>query len=189
MIRIRVQDGDVDGGGEVTAPPQHLVFAYYITGHGFGHATRALEVVRHLVAVGHDVHVVTAAPEFVFTTEIPSPSLHIRKVVLGCGAVQADALTVDHLAREGLFFWALLCSLHAQLDRPPSFLRVLNTGARSAVPPDDRGAPGVHPQDRGGVAQLHQGRPCGTNTMITDRYRFLLSLFCLNISAHQVELN
>uniref|UniRef100_A0A804UGH6 L-arabinokinase n=1 Tax=Zea mays TaxID=4577 RepID=A0A804UGH6_MAIZE len=97
---IRVQDGDVDGGGEVTAPPQHLVFAYYITGHGFGHATRAIEVVRHLVAAGHDVHVVTAAPEFVFTTEIASPSLHIRKVLLDCGAVQADALTVDRLARE-----------------------------------------------------------------------------------------
>ncbi|KAG2648476.1 hypothetical protein PVAP13_1NG027200 [Panicum virgatum] len=95
---MRVRDGDGDGGGEVTAPPQHLVFAYYITGHGFGHATRALEVVRHLVAAGHDVHVVTAAPEFVFTTEISSPCLHIRKVLLDCGAVQADALTVDRLA-------------------------------------------------------------------------------------------
>ncbi|OEL36892.1 L-arabinokinase [Dichanthelium oligosanthes] len=94
---MRVRDGD-DGVGEVTAPPQHLVFAYYITGHGFGHATRSLEVVRHLVAAGHDVHVVTAAPEFVFTTEISSPCLHIRKVLLDCGAVQADALTVDRLA-------------------------------------------------------------------------------------------
>jgi L-arabinokinase len=55
-------------------------------------------VVRHLVAAGHDVHVVTAAPEFVFTIEIASPSLHIRKVLLDCGAVQADALTVDRLA-------------------------------------------------------------------------------------------
>jgi hypothetical protein len=43
---MRVQDGDVDGGGEVTAPQQHLVFGYYFTGHGFGHATRALEVCR-----------------------------------------------------------------------------------------------------------------------------------------------
>nr|CAB3503737.1 unnamed protein product [Digitaria exilis] len=98
---MRLRDGD---GGEVTAPPQHLVFAYYITGHGFGHATRALEVrlsfpvVRHLVAAGHDVHVVTAAPEFVFTTEISSTCLHIRRVLLDCGAVQADALTVDRLA-------------------------------------------------------------------------------------------
>ncbi|GJM90184.1 hypothetical protein PR202_ga06441 [Eleusine coracana subsp. coracana] len=95
---MRVRGGDGDEAAAVTAPPQHLVFAYYITGHGFGHATRALEVVRHLVAAGHDVHVVTAAPEFVFTTEIASPCLHIRKVLLDCGAVQADALTVDRLA-------------------------------------------------------------------------------------------
>ncbi|GFP82172.1 l-arabinokinase [Phtheirospermum japonicum] len=39
-----------------------LVFAYYVTGHGFGHATRVLEV------------------------------------LLDCGAVQADALTVDRFA-------------------------------------------------------------------------------------------
>ncbi|KAF3341186.1 L-arabinokinase-like protein [Carex littledalei] len=55
-------------------------------------------VVRHLVGAGHDVHVVTGAPNFVFTTEIQSPNLHIRKVLLDCGAVQADALTVDRLA-------------------------------------------------------------------------------------------
>eukprot|EP00267_Zea_mays_P056409 XP_023156445.1 uncharacterized protein LOC103633730 [Zea mays] len=55
-----------------TEPPR---IRHYITGHGFGHATRALEVVRHLVTAGHDVHVVIAAPEFVFTTEIASPSL------------------------------------------------------------------------------------------------------------------
>lgn len=28
----------------VAPPLPHLVFAYYITGHGFGHATRALDV-------------------------------------------------------------------------------------------------------------------------------------------------
>ncbi|RVW34419.1 L-arabinokinase [Vitis vinifera] len=75
-----------------------LVFAYYVTGHGFGHATRVVEVVRHLIVAGHDVHVVTAAPDFVFTSEIQSPRLFIRKVLLDCGAVQADALTVDPLA-------------------------------------------------------------------------------------------
>lgn len=38
-----------------------------------------LQVVRHLVAFGHDVHVVTGAPEFVFTTDISSPNLYLRK--------------------------------------------------------------------------------------------------------------
>ncbi|XP_077214407.1 L-arabinokinase-like isoform X2 [Tasmannia lanceolata] len=82
----------------ILASKKHLVFAYYITGHGFGHATRVVEVVRHLIAAGHDVHVVTAAPDSVFTSEKQSSNLHIRKVLLDCGAVQADALTVDRLA-------------------------------------------------------------------------------------------
>lgn len=77
---------------------QPLVFAYYVTGHGFGHATRVVEVVRHLIDAGHDVHVVTGAPDFVFTSEIQSSRLFLRKVLLDCGAVQADALTVDRLA-------------------------------------------------------------------------------------------
>lgn len=38
------------------------------------------QVVRHLIAAGHDVHVVTGAPDFVFTSEIQSPRLKIRKV-------------------------------------------------------------------------------------------------------------
>ncbi|XP_026416771.1 L-arabinokinase-like isoform X2 [Papaver somniferum] len=90
---------DEDNSNESPPPPQkHLVFAYYITGHGFGHATRAVEVVRHLIAAGHDVYVVTGAPDFVFTSEIKSERLFIRKVLLDCGAVQADALSVDPLA-------------------------------------------------------------------------------------------
>ncbi|XP_010263341.1 PREDICTED: L-arabinokinase-like [Nelumbo nucifera] len=88
----------IDNGDHVSASRKHLVFAYYVTGHGFGHATRVVEVVRHLILAGHDVHVVTGAPDFVFTTEIESPRLFIRKVLLDCGAVQADALTVDRLA-------------------------------------------------------------------------------------------
>lgn len=91
---MRIEDGD----DQVSASRNHLVFAYYVTGHGFGHATRVVEVVRHLILAGHDVHVITAAPDFVFTTEIQSPRLFLRKVLLDCGAVQADALTVDRLA-------------------------------------------------------------------------------------------
>lgn len=87
-----------EDGDRVSASRQHLVFAYYVTGHGFGHATRVVEVVRHLILAGHDVHVVSAAPDFVFTSEVQSPRLFIRKVLLDCGAVQADALTVDRLA-------------------------------------------------------------------------------------------
>ncbi|CAI9099067.1 OLC1v1035828C1 [Oldenlandia corymbosa var. corymbosa] len=80
------------------SPKKSLVFAYYVTGHGFGHATRAAEIVRNLIQAGHCVHVVAGAPEYVFTTAIESPRLFIRKVLLDTGAVQADALTVDRFA-------------------------------------------------------------------------------------------
>ena len=38
------------------------------------------QVVKHIISSGHEVHVVTAAPEFVFRSSISSSRLHIRKV-------------------------------------------------------------------------------------------------------------
>lgn len=38
------------------------------------------QVARHLCLAGHEVHIVSAAPEFVFKRDIPSPKLHIRNV-------------------------------------------------------------------------------------------------------------
>ena len=34
----------IDDNEGVSASSKHLVFAYYVTGHGFGHATRVVEV-------------------------------------------------------------------------------------------------------------------------------------------------
>ncbi|BBM97512.1 hypothetical protein Mp_1g06320 [Marchantia polymorpha subsp. ruderalis] len=89
------EEGRGRGGG--------LVFAYYVTGHGFGHATRVVEVARHLIGAGHAVHIVTGAPEFIFRREMDSPQLSIRTALLDCGAVQSDALTVDRLASLELY--------------------------------------------------------------------------------------
>ncbi|KAL2652701.1 hypothetical protein R1flu_020829 [Riccia fluitans] len=80
-----------------------LVFAYYVTGHGFGHATRVVEVARYLILGGNEVHIVTGAPDFIFCQEIDSPKLLIRKMLLDCGAVQSDPLTVDRLASLDLY--------------------------------------------------------------------------------------
>ena len=77
----------VKGGG--------LTFVYYVTGHGYGHATRVVEVTRHLIAAGHTVHVVTGAPQKIWTTEIESDRLRFRTKLVDSGAIQSDALTVD----------------------------------------------------------------------------------------------
>ena len=54
----------------------------------------------------NDVLVVTGATDFVFTdrSEIQLPCIFIHKLLLDCGAVQADALTVDRLALMETYF-------------------------------------------------------------------------------------
>ncbi|KAL3147999.1 hypothetical protein ABBQ38_014294 [Trebouxia sp. C0009 RCD-2024] len=76
-------------------PDPPVKVAYYVTGHGLGHATRVVEVCKHLVAAGHNVSVVTAAAATVFTREIPSQLLAVRHAVLDCGSKQQDAFSVD----------------------------------------------------------------------------------------------
>ena len=76
-------------------PDPALNIAYYVTGHGLGHATRVVEVCKHLVVAGHNVFVVTAAAASIFTREIPSQQLQVRQAVLDCGSKQQDAFSVD----------------------------------------------------------------------------------------------
>ncbi|KAF8762759.1 hypothetical protein HU200_009065 [Digitaria exilis] len=68
------------------------------------------QVVRSLLDAGHEVYVVTAAPESVFCAEIAARRLHIRRVeevVLACGpphALTSDSFPhVDKHTRESLF--------------------------------------------------------------------------------------
>ncbi|KAH8987123.1 hypothetical protein EDB86DRAFT_2952111 [Lactarius hatsudake] len=51
-------------------PP--LCFAYYCSGHGFGHATRVSAFARHILSLdeSHTVHIVSSAPKRVFATSI-----------------------------------------------------------------------------------------------------------------------
>ncbi|XP_011077667.1 L-arabinokinase [Sesamum indicum] len=113
-----------------------LVFAYYVTGHGFGHATRVLEVVRNLILAGHEVHVVTGVPDYIFTTEIKSARLFIRKVLLDCGAVQADALTVDRLASLEKYVQTAVVPRDSILATEVEWLKSINANlvASDAVP-------------------------------------------------------
>lgn len=100
-----------------------LVFAYYITGHGLGHATRVAEIARHLVEANHVVHIVTAAPEFVFLDLIQSGKLHLRKALLDAGAVQSDALTVDRIASLEEYSRVAVSPRSILLERETSWLR------------------------------------------------------------------
>ncbi len=70
--------------------------AYYITPHGFGHAIRSLEVIRHLLArdAGVRITVVSDIPEFLIN-QCVGRSLPFRRKRLDVGLVQKDSVRFD----------------------------------------------------------------------------------------------
>lgn len=75
------------------------MLAAYVSGHGFGHATRTAEVLRAVRgrAPGLPITVCTSAPAFLFESVV-APPLAVRSVECDVGLAQKDALTIDEAA-------------------------------------------------------------------------------------------
>jgi L-arabinokinase len=86
---------------------KYINVAYYITGHGLGHATRSLELIRGLLSTEkYCIHIITTVDESFFVSELNSYNMTIkdREGValfqhwnrnLDTGAVQRDAIFLD----------------------------------------------------------------------------------------------
>jgi len=72
------------------------MLAVYVSGHGYGHATRTAEVLRAVRERAPDleVAVATSAPAFLFT-ETVAPPLSVRSLECDVGLAQRDALVID----------------------------------------------------------------------------------------------
>ena len=70
--------------------------AYYITPHGFGHAIRSIEVIRHLLVLAPalDIVIVSTLPEFLVDQSL-GDSVSIRRKQLDIGLVQRDSIQFD----------------------------------------------------------------------------------------------
>jgi hypothetical protein len=70
--------------------------AYYITPHGFGHAIRSLEVIRHLMMFDPtlEVTIISDLPQFLIEQNLHKP-VRVRKKRLDIGLVQRDSLQFD----------------------------------------------------------------------------------------------
>lgn len=70
--------------------------AFYITGHGFGHATRMAAVASDLVerVPGLQLSIVSTTPEWLFRLNIPAP-FRLRPRSLDVGVIQTDSLHLD----------------------------------------------------------------------------------------------
>lgn len=66
---------------------------FYITSHGFGHATRQIEIINHIPGDA-DVEVVTEAPEWLFRKSISRP-FDYTPLLHDFGVAQTDSLNQD----------------------------------------------------------------------------------------------
>jgi L-arabinokinase len=107
------------------------VLAAYVSGHGFGHATRLGAVLREARALAPDLPlaVVTTVPEPLLRRAFPLPfSLWARQVDVG--VVQRDALVLDEAATAAACT-AFEASWEARVEVEAAFLRA--SGARAVV--------------------------------------------------------
>ncbi|KAI9030167.1 hypothetical protein CLU79DRAFT_734403 [Phycomyces nitens] len=73
-----------------------LVFCYYVSGHGWGHATRANQIISDILKLpaNHTVHVISNASEFIFRGITAMGAIY-RQADIDAGVVQPLAYTVD----------------------------------------------------------------------------------------------
>ena len=98
-----------------------MALCYYITGHGFGHAVRATQVIKSLPP---DLPLIlkTTAPERLFREELPGRDFSYVSAEYDCGCLQSDSVTV--LRRETLTRYAEIARANtAHLPEEIAFLR------------------------------------------------------------------
>jgi L-arabinokinase len=125
-----------------------MLIVFYISGHGFGHASRQIELIREVRAHRSDVRIVirTAVPRWMFAPIVDS-AVEIQDLETDPGVVQLDSISLDEAqtVRDAARFFAtfdhriaveaeLIGSLRARLvvsDIPPL---ACAAAARAGIP-------------------------------------------------------
>src|SRR5262245_45934560 len=95
--------------------------AVYVSGHGYGHATRTAEVVKSLLEIQRvrTIHIRTTAPR-AFFTQLSTARVQVESVSVDSGMVEHDPLHIDGqgtLANADTFF----CDRHRVVEREVLF--------------------------------------------------------------------
>lgn len=91
--------------------------AYYVTGHGLGHASRSVLVVKYLLKLGHNVEVITSVRASFFldqTDPCYKTNLKLHNRTLDGGAIQSTPLSVDGIGTLERYYSAVH-SIHEEL--------------------------------------------------------------------------
>ena len=86
-----------------------MTIVFYVSGHGFGHASRVIEVINALagLAPGTSLIVRTSTPKWLFDVTLGAPAAY-HGAVCDVGVLQGDSLHLDipRTAREAAAFYA-----------------------------------------------------------------------------------
>jgi len=99
--------------------------ACYLSSHGYGHAVRSIEVVRHIARMrpGLRIVIVTLAPPFLFADAMEScPNIALRRAAVDFGLVQRDPRSFS-LPATAKKLRALLSHHERIVERERGFLR------------------------------------------------------------------
>lgn len=107
------------------------MLAAYVSGHGFGHATRLCEVLRAVRtrAPGLALSVTGTIPAWLVRRDVPGP-VELRPVACDAGLVQRDALRIDE-AETAVRCAAFDAGWDAAVERETAYLRAC--GARAVL--------------------------------------------------------
>ncbi|RJP60989.1 MAG: hypothetical protein C4541_03040 [Candidatus Auribacter fodinae] len=95
---------------------------FYVTGHGFGHATRMQELVRAIekMAPETEIHIHTNAPEWFFSD--PNSKRYVRYLDIDTGTTQLDCIKID-VMRSLHDYSDLICRRQSFLPQELSFIQ------------------------------------------------------------------
>src|SRR5215471_18605545 len=85
-----------------------MLIVFYVSGHGFGHASRQIELIRELRAQRPDIRIVvrTSVPRWMFAP-IVDAAVEIQDIETDPGVVQFDSISLDEaetVRRAAQFF-------------------------------------------------------------------------------------
>lgn len=77
-------------------PRSGQAVVFYISGHGFGHASRAIEVINALLERRSDVDIIIRSSVAAWLVKrTANPSVHLDTIAVDTGIIQVDSLTLD----------------------------------------------------------------------------------------------
>jgi L-arabinokinase len=100
-----------------------MVIVFYVSGHGFGHASRQIELIREVLAQRADIRIVvrTTVPRWMFAP-VSDAAVEIQELETDPGVVQFDSISLDEeqTVRDAARFFATFdhrVALEAELIR------------------------------------------------------------------------